>query len=62
MSKVANQSMTKYRVTWQSKQQVNGFFKKESVIVFGEDAVEFIVHEFAKDSPLINIVPVYGDV
>jgi hypothetical protein len=62
MSKVANLSMTKYRVTWQSKQQVNGFIKKESVIVFGEDAAQFIVQEFAKDSPLVDIVPVFGDV
>lgn len=52
--------MNKYRVIWQSKQQVNGFYKNQSVVVFGEDAAEYIMHTLAKDSPKIDVIPVFG--
>ena len=52
--------MNKYRVIWQGTQQVNGFYKNQSVVVFGEDAAEYIMHTLAKDSPKIDVIPVFG--
>lgn len=60
MSNPGNLSTNKYRVIWQSKQQVNGFYKNQSVVVFGEDAAEYVMHTLAKDSPKIDIIPVFG--
>jgi len=61
MSKVVNLSTNKYRVEWQSKQHHKGVFKKHSVIVFGEDAAQYIMQTLAKDSPLVDVIPVFSD-
>jgi hypothetical protein len=39
----------------------NGFFKKQSVTVYGEDAVETVMDTVAAGSQLVEVIPVFGE-
>jgi len=60
MSNPGNLSMNKYKVIWQESASINGFYKKRSVVVYGEDAAQYIMHTLAKDSSKIDVIPVFG--
>lgn len=61
MSNLVNQSMNKYRVEWTEPKSRNGFFKRQSVTVFGEDAVKTIMETVAPRSQLVDVIPVLGE-
>jgi type IV secretory pathway TrbF-like protein len=61
MSNLVNQSMNKYRIDWMECKSKKGFFKKQSVTVYGEDAVETVMDTVAAGSQLVEVIPVFGE-
>lgn len=61
MSNLVNQSMNKYLIEWTEPKSRNGFFKKQSVTVYGEDAVKTVMDTVAAGSELVEVIPVFGE-
>jgi len=53
--------MNKYRIEWMECRSKKGFFKKQSVTVYGEDAVETVMNTVAAGSQLVEVIPVFGE-